>query len=234
VDEHQLDELAAQAGSFIADDDRYPAGGLAGCRWWAIVLADSRDITATIAQYEVNSRWYAGPHGTARVIGLLVEQGRLDTAIAFAQARVDAGDEWALQWVPKRRAADYGEVSEAEYLLASKAHAALRGLLPAGEECSTKLRISDAEYAAYGDLRVTFAEPDRAKVSLACWTVYTDTARYFGNNPPTEAETSLPPEGTAITDLALTVGVIGDLAARWNALDLPHPDGNHLTINVPL
>ncbi len=233
MDGHQLDELAAEAGAFVGDD-RYPAGGLAGGRWWAIVLAAGRDVTATLAQYEVNSRWYAGPHGTARVIGLLAEQGRVDTAIAFAQARADAGDEWALKWVPKRQAADYGEVSEAVYLLATHAHKALHELLPAGDERSTKLRISDAEYAAYGDLRVTFPEPDRAKVSLACWTVYTDTARYLGNNPPTEAETTLPPEGTAITDLALTVGVIGDLAARWNALDLPHPDGNHLTINVPL
>jgi hypothetical protein len=42
-------------------------------------------------------------------------------------------------------------------------------------------------------------EPDRAEIALACWHVYKDTARYFGDNPPNEAETELRPDGTAIT-----------------------------------
>lgn len=179
----QLDELAAQAGSFVGDD-RFPAGGLAGCRWWAIVLAGSPDVAATMAQYQVNSPWYAGPQGTARVIGLLAEMGRLDTAIAFAQARVAAGDEWALEWVPRRQTGDFDQVSEAQFLLTRKADSALRDLLADGKDRSTKVRIADAEYAAYGDLRVSLPEPGRAEISLACWTVYMDTARYFGDNPP--------------------------------------------------
>ncbi|WP_020391037.1 hypothetical protein [Kribbella catacumbae] len=123
------------------------------------------------------------------MIGLLAEMRRLNTAIAFSQARVDAGDEWALEWVPKRQTGDFNQVSEAQFLLTRNADSALRDLLGNGKERSTTRRISDAEYAAYGDLRVSLPEPGRAEISLACWTVYTDTARYFGDNPPNEAET---------------------------------------------
>lgn len=92
-----------------------------------------------------------------------------------------------------------------------------------------KLAAGD-EWAAAWVPRIQAA--DRDQVSH----VYTDTARYFGDNPPNDAETELRPTGTAITDLALTVGIVNDLAARWNAVDVPrpHPNGSHLAITVPV
>ncbi|MEI8407931.1 MULTISPECIES: hypothetical protein [unclassified Kribbella] len=222
----ELDELAAKA-------DGYPAGGLAGCMWWATLLAGSQDVAATAAQHEKNSAWYAGRDATARVIDLLVEKGRIDTAIAFARLRLDAGDEWAIAWVPRLQAADRDQVSEIQYFLTRRADAALPDLLSG--EGSTKLWIADVDYAAYGDLRVRQVEAG-AEIALACWHVYIDTARYFGDNPPNDAETELRPAGTAITELGLTVAIVNDLAARWNALDVPRPhaNGSHLAITVPL
>ncbi len=207
-----------------------------GFEWWAAALADSQDVATTLAQYEENSAWYAGPNGTARVIDLLAAKGRLDTAIAFARLRLDAGDDWAIQWVPRRQAADRDQVSQIQYFLTSRADSALPDLLSGDGDRSTKLWMADVDWAAYGDLRVLRTEPGRAEIALACWHVYTDTARYFGDNPPTEAETELPPEGTAITDLGLTIGIVNDLAARWNAFDVPRPhtSGRHLAITVPV
>ncbi len=216
--------------------DDGPTGGLAGYRWWATALAESPDVAATLAQYEKHSAWSAGPEATARVIHLLVEKRRIDTAIAFAQLRLDAGDEWAIAWVPRLQAADMDQVSPIQYSLTRRADSALPDLLRAGEERRTKLWIADVDYAAYGDLRVRPVEPGRAEIALACWHVYKDTARYFGDNPPNEAETELPPEGTAITELGLTIGIVNDLAARCNAIDVPRPhaNGSHLAITVPL
>ncbi|WP_328332590.1 hypothetical protein OHA70_14380 [Kribbella sp. NBC_00382] len=94
--------------------------------------------------------------------------------------------------------------------------------------------MADVDYAAYCDLRLALLAPDRAELAVACWTVYTDTARYFGDDPPTEAETKLQPEGTAITDLAETVRFIDDLAYELKARDLPRPHGRHLAITIPI
>jgi hypothetical protein len=202
--------------------------------WWATLLASGGDP----AEHEDKQPWYAGQDATARVIHLLVEKQRIDVAIAFAEARVAAGDEWAKRWIPRvpqaRIHRDDGIDSQ---LLASQADAAIRELLPtcsAGEERSTTVRVADAGYAVYGDLRVGLAASGQAEVSLACWTVNLDTARYFGDNPPEEAETRLPPDGTAVPDLQMTIAVLDDIADRLKAPDAPrpHPGGSHLTITL--
>ncbi|WP_240204809.1 hypothetical protein [Streptomyces actuosus] len=73
------------------------------------------------------------------------------------------------------------------------------------------------------------------EVSLACWTVSTDAARYVGGHPPTKDECQLAPYGTAGPDEDVTRRVSDHLAACMNALDSPQPDGDgHLTITVPL
>ena len=75
---------------------------------------------------------------------------------------------------------------------------------------------------------------EQRRIGTAIWTVYTDTARYFGDDPPTEAETKLQPDGTAITDLAETVRFIDDLAYELKARGLPRPHGRHLAIAIPI
>ncbi|WP_410788905.1 hypothetical protein [Kribbella sp. C-35] len=117
-----------------------------------------------------------------------------------------------------------------------RADEALPALLADEQAGRTKLWMADTDWAAYGDLRVRRTEPGRAEIALACWHVYTDLARYVGNNPPNDAETELAPEGTAVVDLALTVGVMNDLAARWEAVGVPRPldNGSHLAVVVPL
>lgn len=138
--------------------------------------------------------------------------------------------------MPRIQVADRSQVSQIQYFLTTRADDALPDLLGSGADRSTKLWMADVDWAAYGDLLVRRTEPGRAEIALACWHVYTDTARYFGDNPPNEAEAELRPTGTAITDLALTVGIVNDLAARWNAVDVPrpHPNGSHLAITVPV
>lgn len=220
----RLQDLEALAGT----------SKLAAYMWWATLLAGGGDP----AEHEDKQPWYAGQDATARVIDLLVEKQRIDVAIAFAKARVAAGDEWAKRWIPRvpqaRIHRDDGIDSQ---LLASQADAAIRELLPtcsAGEERSTTVRVADAGYAVYGDLRVGLAASGQAEVSLACWTVNLDTARYFGDNPPEEVETRLPPDGTAIPDLRMTIAVLDDIADRLKARDAPrpHPGGSHLTIAI--
>jgi hypothetical protein len=64
-------------------------------------------------------------------------------APALARLRLDAGDEWAIAWVPRIQAADRDQVSQIQYFLTSKADAALPDLLSAAEERRTKLWIAD-------------------------------------------------------------------------------------------
>ncbi|WBQ04982.1 hypothetical protein [Kribbella sp. CA-293567] len=222
----QLDELATLATT------AYPARWM----WWATLLAetDSSAVAATLDEYAVNADWYAGETATGAVINLLVEKRRIGTAIAFAEARVSAGDDWAVQWVPRPPQTRFPSEQVATWqLLASKVIEALPELLPTG---TTTVSIADADYALYADLRVTQQAPDRAKIALACWTVQTDAARYFGDHPPEDAERQLDPAGTAVPELNLTVGVIDDLAGRLKSRDLPqpHPGGRHLTISIGL
>jgi hypothetical protein len=220
-----LDELAAlTAGAPIA-----------GPTWWATLLAQADTSPAeALAEHGDKASWYAGENATGAVINQLVEKRRIGTAIAFAEARVAAGDEWAGRWVPRQPQPRFPREQVAMWqLLATKVVNAVQELLPAS---STTVSIADADYALYADVRVALLSPERAKISLACWTVYTDAARYFGDHPPEDAERKLDPEGTAIPELNLTVGVIDELAVRLKSRDLPqpHPGGRHLTITVPL
>lgn len=223
----RLDELAELAGG----GDR-----MAGPTWWAAVLADAEDIPAALAEHAAYSSWYADESRMRGVIDLLVEQARIGTAVEFAQARVEAGDAWASAWVPQL---DRPGLSSYDDMLATKVEAAVRELLPGeadGQEHATTARIADEGSSYYGDVRVSIPALGHVRISLACWLVGTDTARYLGGDPPTEAEWMLPPDGTAITDLRSTVGVLDELAIRLNAIDppVPHPGGRHLTITVPL
>ncbi|NEA35693.1 hypothetical protein [Streptomyces sp. SID13031] len=217
----------------------------AGLMWWATVLAnadgsdgDADAVAAALAEHESKSDWYTGENGTARIIDLLVEKGRIGTAIALATARFRAGDESAEQWIPRPPLTRIGEREvTVRQLLTKSAVTAIRELLPTcstGEERRTKARMADSDYAMYCDLWVTLVAPDRAEIAVACWTVYTDAARYFGDDPPDEAERELQPEGTAITDLAMTVDMVDDLADHLKGRDLPRPAGRHLTITIPL
>ncbi|WP_327639378.1 hypothetical protein OHB24_13710 [Kribbella sp. NBC_00482] len=171
-----------------------------------------------------------------RILRILVGEGRLEEAVEYAQEKVRAGEQWATAWVPAIRPADRDQVSAIQYFLTKRADEALPDLLANEQGGRTKLWMADTDWAAYGDLRVRRTEPGRAEIALACWHVYTDFARYVGNNPPNDAETELAPEGTAVVDLALTVGVVNDLAARYDAAGVPRPLGNgsHLAVVVPL
>ncbi|MFE9686556.1 hypothetical protein [Streptomyces sp. NPDC006285] len=64
-------------------------------------------------------------------------------------------------------------------------------------------------------IRVQQTTDHQAKVSLACWAVSTDTARYLGGNPPTEDEYRLAPHGTATADEDFTQRVISPLPPAW-------------------
>ncbi|MER5257382.1 MULTISPECIES: hypothetical protein [unclassified Streptomyces] len=104
-----------------------------------------------------------------------------------------------------------------------------------GQERSTTVGFGGDGFTMYAHVRLRPATPAQADVSLACWTTNMDTARYFGNTPPSEQETRLPPDGTATPDESLTSRVMGHLAPRMNALGNPRPGGEgHLTITVPL
>jgi hypothetical protein len=83
-------------------------------------------------------------------------------------------------------------------------------------------------------IRVQQTTDDQVKVSLACWAVNTDTARYLGGHPPTEDEYRLAPHGTATADEDFTQRVIIPLATCMDALSPPLPDSDgHLAITVP-
>ncbi|WP_258314427.1 hypothetical protein [Streptomyces sp. Act143] len=104
-----------------------------------------------------------------------------------------------------------------------------------GQEPSTTVTLRGDDFNMCAHVRVRPTAPGQVRVSLACWVVNMDTARYFGSNPPSEDETRLPPDGTAAPDESLTSRVIGHLAARMHALDTPRPDDDgHLAVTVPL
>ncbi|MFI7291221.1 hypothetical protein ACIBRY_31905 [Streptomyces anulatus] len=105
---------------------------------------------------------------------------------------------------------------------------------PRGREFTTTVSFGGDDFALCAHVRVKRTAPGLAKVSLACWVVNRDTARYLGGNPPREDESFLPPEGTAVPDTSLTARVMGCLATRMNSRTTPRPDGDgHLAIDVP-
>ncbi|MGC5533945.1 hypothetical protein [Streptomyces sp. SR-10] len=105
---------------------------------------------------------------------------------------------------------------------------------PRGQEFDTTVSFGGDDFTLRAHVRVRRTAPGLAKVSLACWVVNKDTARYLGDNPPREDENFLPPEGTAVPDASLTARVIGCLATRMNSRTTSRPDGDgHLAIDVP-
>lgn len=120
----------------------------------------------------------------------------------------------------------------------AKVEPAVRDLLQQsadGQECTSTVSLGGDGFTLYGHIRVLHTAPARAEVSVACWVANMDMARFHGGNPPTEAETRLPPEGTARPDDSFTARVVDHLATLMNALDTPQAgDDGHLTITVPL
>ncbi|WP_327177808.1 hypothetical protein OG599_22685 [Streptomyces sp. NBC_01335] len=105
---------------------------------------------------------------------------------------------------------------------------------PRGGEHTATVSYGGDDFLLCAHLRVRRTKPGLAEVSVACWAVNRDTARYFGGSPPRAEEALLPPEGTARPDDSLTARVVEHLAARMNAHGTPKPDGDgHLTITVP-
>ncbi|NEB87189.1 hypothetical protein G3I43_23900 [Streptomyces anulatus] len=105
---------------------------------------------------------------------------------------------------------------------------------PRGREFTTTVSFGGDDFTLRAHVRVRRTAPGLAKVSLACWVVDKDTARYLGGNPPREDENSLPPEGTAVPDASLTARVVAALATRLNPGAVSRPDGDgHLAIDVP-
>jgi hypothetical protein len=119
----------------------------------------------------------------------LVVEGRVAEAIEYAGQKLADGDESAAAWLPRIQAADRNQISQIQYFLTLRADEALPDLLTNTEDSRTKLWMADVDWAAYGDLQVRRTEPGRAEIALACWHVYTDTARYFGDNPPNDRGT---------------------------------------------
>ncbi|CAM5395167.1 putative protein OS=Streptomyces microflavus OX=1919 GN=Smic_80050 PE=4 SV=1 [Streptomyces microflavus] len=114
--------------------------------------------------------------------------------------------------------------------------AELLGRFPRGGEFSTTVSLG-------GKWRFqTMRHPGQAHPGrewrgslVACWVVNRDTARYLGGSPPSEAETLLPPEGTADPDEPLTRRVVGCLATRMGAYAAAQPDADgHFVIEVPV
>lgn len=114
---------------------------------------------------------------------------------------------------------------------------AVRELLdrfPRGGEHTGTVSFGGDDFILYADVRVRRTRPGLATVSVACWVVNRDTARYLGGSPPREEEALLPPEGTAVVDAPLTARVTEHLATRMNAHGTPGPDGDgRLAITVP-
>ncbi|MFI1680538.1 hypothetical protein [Streptomyces sp. NPDC020607] len=103
-----------------------------------------------------------------------------------------------------------------------------------GRERSTTVTLGGDGFDMHAHVRVGPVARGQVEVSLACWVANKDTARYFGDNPPSRDEALLPPEGTATPDEPLTVRVIGHLATRLEAIGAPRPDRDgHLTVTVP-
>ncbi|MET7362188.1 hypothetical protein ABZS76_27670 [Streptomyces sp. NPDC005562] len=106
---------------------------------------------------------------------------------------------------------------------------------PRGRPFTTTVTFGGDDFTMCAHVRAQWAAPGQAKIALACWVVNKDTARFLGGNPPAEAESRLPPEGTAEWDEELTGRVIGHLAARMHALAAAVPTTDeHLTVTVPL
>jgi hypothetical protein len=102
-------------------------------------------------------------------------------------------------------------------------------------ELNTTVTLGGDNFTLCAHIRVKQLADDQVKVSLACWAVNTDTARYIGGHPPTKDEHQLAPYGTAQPDEGFTRWVIGHLATCMNALDPPQPDRDgHLAVTVHL
>ncbi|EGE46054.1 hypothetical protein ACIQUZ_33375 [Streptomyces griseus] len=105
---------------------------------------------------------------------------------------------------------------------------------PRGREFTTTVSFGGDDFTLRAHVRVRRTTPGLAQVSLACWVVGKDAARYLGDNPPREEENFLPPEGTAVPDASLTARVLDSLATRLNPGAVSRPDGDgHLAIDVP-
>ncbi|MBQ1110488.1 hypothetical protein KBY46_31970 [Streptomyces sp. 404i] len=105
---------------------------------------------------------------------------------------------------------------------------------PRGQECTTTVSFGGDDFTLRAQVRVRRTTPGLARVSLACWVINKDMARYLGGNPPREDENFLPPEGTAVPDASLTARVMDCLATRLNPGTTPQPDGDGLlAIDVP-
>ncbi len=99
---------------------------------------------------------------------------------------------------------------------------------------NTTVSLGGDNFTLCAHIRVRWLTDDQVRVSVACWSVSTDMARYFGGRPPTDDEYRLHPYGTATPDEAFTGRVTGHLATCMHALDSPQPDDDgHLAITVP-
>lgn len=110
--------------------------------------------------------------------------------------------------------------------------AALR--CPVGHDLHSTVTTGGDGFSLCAHVRVRWLTDDQVRVSVACWAVSTDFARYVGGRPPTDGEYRLAPDGTARPDEGFTERVTDRLAACLNALDAPHPERDgHLAITVP-
>ncbi|MEE1732792.1 hypothetical protein PUR33_27120 [Streptomyces sp. BE282] len=113
--------------------------------------------------------------------------------------------------------------------------AELLGRFPRGGEFSSTVSLGGDDFSMYAHVRARRTRPGVARVSVACWVVNRDTARYLGGSPPSAAETLLTPEGTADPDEPLTRRVVGCLATRMGAFAAAQPDTDgHFVIEVPV
>ncbi|MEV6287195.1 hypothetical protein [Kribbella sp. NPDC051770] len=200
--------------------DGMPAGGLGGI-----------DDLLHRGELDEAIRWLRGssyPADEQRLRNLLSELGRTDELRLLAADSIRG----ATRRVNSEPVATHG-------LLARKVEDAVRALLPApvgDAELATTARLGDEGATYYADVLVSVPELGHVRIAVACWIVNTDAARYFGDNPPIEAEALLAPAGTAVSDPEVTAGVLDELAIRLNAIDppVPHPGGQHQSITVPL
>ncbi|GGX79163.1 hypothetical protein GCM10010510_25140 [Streptomyces anandii JCM 4720] len=103
-----------------------------------------------------------------------------------------------------------------------------------GHQLNNTVTLGGDDFTLCAHVRVRWLTDDQAKVSLACWAVNTDTARYLGGHPPSDDEFRLRPYGTATPDEGFTSRVADHLAICMRALDSPQPDDDgHLAITVP-
>lgn len=136
-----------------------------------------------------------------------------------------------------RRPSRGNQVVYAQPMARAVVEPALRELMQQcadGREHSATVTLGGDGFDMHAHVRVRATAPGRFEVALACWVANKDTARYFGDSPPSRDEARLPPEGTATPDGSLTARVIGHLATRLEAVDAPRPDRDgHLAITVP-